>query len=75
MRSRLAPSAERTAISFCRATVRDNWRLATFAQAISSTQPTAPSNRYKVPRTSPTTCSINGTMPKVKPPLGGYCWG
>ena len=26
-------------------------------------------------RTSPTTCSISGTMPKVNPPLGGYCSG
>ena len=41
---RLAPSAMRTAISFCRPTARASSRLATFAQAISSTSATAPSS-------------------------------
>ena len=35
MRQRPAPSATRTAISFCRAAARASNRLATFAQAIS----------------------------------------
>ena len=42
IRPRLAPSAARTAISFCRASARDSSRFATFAQAMSSTKPTAP---------------------------------
>ena len=40
-RARLAPSAVRTAISFWREAARASSRLATFADAISSTQPTA----------------------------------
>ena len=36
------PSAERIAISFCREAARASNRLATFAQAISSTRLTAP---------------------------------
>ncbi len=42
MRPRLAPSASRTPISFCRAAARAISRLATLAQAISSTRPTMP---------------------------------
>ena len=41
-RPRLAPSASRTAISRCRAAALESSRLATFAQAISSTAPTTP---------------------------------
>ena len=41
-RPRLAPIAARTAISFCRAAPRARRRLATFAQAINRTNPTAP---------------------------------
>ncbi len=44
MRPRLAPIAARIAISFCLAALRARSRLATFAQAISSTNPTAPSS-------------------------------
>ena len=40
--ARVAPSAERTAISRCRAVARASIRLATLAQAISSTSETAP---------------------------------
>ena len=43
-RHRLAPSAARTAISFCRAAARASRRLATLAHAMSNTNPTAPSN-------------------------------
>ena len=40
MRARLAPSARRTAISFCRDVERARSKLATLAQAIRSTTPT-----------------------------------
>ncbi len=43
-RARLAPSAVRIAISLSRATARPSSRFATFAHAISSTQPTAASS-------------------------------
>ncbi len=42
MRARLAPKAERSAISFARTVARASRRLATFALAIKSTQATAP---------------------------------
>ena len=48
--SRLAPSAMRTAISFCRSTARASSRLATFAHAISSTSATAPVSRSSAGR-------------------------
>ena len=44
IRSRLAPTAARIAISFCRTAARAISRLATLAQAINSTKPTAPNN-------------------------------
>ena len=44
MRPRAAPSAARIAISRWRPVARTSSRLATFAQAISSTKPTAPSS-------------------------------
>ena len=44
-RARLAPMARRIAISRCRAAERARSRLATFAQAMSSTRLTAPSIR------------------------------
>ena len=71
MRTRFAPIAMRTAISFCRASARDSWRFATLAHAISSTNATAKSSTNNVPRLSPTTCSDKGTMPNVSPPFGG----
>ena len=43
-RVRPAPNAVRTAISFCRSAVRASNMWATFAHAISSTNPTAPSS-------------------------------
>ena len=49
MRKRLAPSASRTAISRVRATVRANCRFATFAQAMSKTNPTAPNKMASKP--------------------------
>ena len=56
-RQRLAPSAERKATSFCRASERVNNKLATFAHAMSSTKPTAANNTNKIGRTVPITSS------------------
>lgn len=65
IRNRPAPMASRTAISRCRADARASSRLATFAQAINSTNPTAPNivpaaarapdprNRWVMGRTAP----------------------
>jgi hypothetical protein len=75
IRARVAPSAVRTAISFWRATPRDSCRFARLTHAISRTKATAPSNRYNVRRTLPTTCSRSGTIPNVRPPLVGYTSG
>ena len=50
MRARLAPSAARTAISLVRPTALANSMLARFAQAISSTTPTAASITQSVSR-------------------------
>ena len=46
-RARPAPSASRTAISFCRAAARASISPATFAQAISKIMPTASIRTYK----------------------------
>ena len=54
MRPRLAPSAARMAISRRRAAARTNKRFARFAQAMSSTNPTAPSSTTTARRTPPT---------------------
>ena len=54
------PTAVLMAISFSRDAARDNKRLATLAQAISSTSPTAPNSFSNVGRVSPTTCSCTG---------------
>ena len=59
-RNRVAPSAPRKAISFSRAAVRANIRFATFAHAISSTNPTAPSSTHKGARISPVNISFSG---------------
>ena len=61
MRARLAPSANRTAISFWRAVALASWRFATLAHAMSITSPTAPSRVTRVGRTSPVSCSCIGT--------------
>ena len=59
-RWRDAPSATRTPISRCRATARLRNRLATFAQATSSTRPTAPSRISNGRRTCPEISSSIG---------------
>ncbi len=53
IRPRLAPSAVRTAISRARYAERASSRLATFAHAMSSTKPTAPSSERKISRIGP----------------------
>ena len=58
-RTRPAPSAERTASSAWRADARASSRLATFAQATSSTKPTAPSRTRSGVRTSPSITSLS----------------
>src|SRR5256885_4526411 len=67
-RSRPAPSATRTAISGCRAAARASRRLATFAQAMSRTNATAPSNTSNAPFTSPTNCSCRPIRVKTPSP-------
>jgi hypothetical protein len=57
MRKRLAPSAVRTAISFCLAVARARRRFATLAQAISNTIATAPNNTNSDVRRPLTNCS------------------
>ncbi|MCG3160997.1 MAG: hypothetical protein JMDDDDMK_02110 [Acidobacteria bacterium] len=61
MRQRPAPNAARTATSRCRPAARASSRLATFAQAISKTIPTAPSSTNKARRISPVNCVRSGT--------------
>ena len=67
MRLRPAPSAARIAISRRRIVARASNKFATFAHAISSTQPTAPSNTSSDVRTSPTTVSLIGNAVKLLP--------
>ena len=67
IRPRLAPRAARTAISFCRETPRANSKFATFAQAMSTTKPTAPSRISSALRISPLNCVLKGT--RVTPQL------
>ena len=55
-----APRAARTANSRLRPIERAMSRLATFTQAIKSTNPTAASNTSSNRRTSPTICSLSG---------------
>ena len=64
MRARPAPSAERIANSRLRTVARTSSRLATLAQEISSTSPTAPSIISSELRASPMMLSRNG--PTVK---------
>ena len=61
MRARFAPSAERMANSRLRPVARTSSRLATLAQAISSTRPTAPSRTSSELRASPTMESRSGS--------------
>ena len=60
-RRRLPPIAVRMAISRSRVVARASSRLATFAQPISSTNPTAPSSTSSAGRTFPTTRSASGS--------------
>ena len=60
-RERLAPSASRSAISFCRTAARASSRFATLAQAMRRTNPTAPSKMRSAGLMSPTTSSWSGT--------------
>ncbi len=59
-RARPAPTAARTTISRPRAEARASSRLATLAQAMSRTKPTAPSRTKSVCRVSPTMASCRG---------------
>ncbi len=70
MRHRVAPIETRTAISRERSAARARSRLATFAQAMSSTNATAPMSDQKRTRISlPMTCSENGVTTAVTPLL------
>ena len=60
-RQRLAPKAVRIAISFCRTVAFDKSKLATLAQAISNTHPTAPNKSSSVGLILPVSCSCRGT--------------
>ena len=70
-RPRPAPSAARIASSRLRRSMRDSIRLATLAQAISSTQPTAPSSTSSVGRARSVSSSPSPTTPAVKPEPAG----
>ena len=59
-RERVAPTARRTDSSFWRLAARASSSVATFAQAISITKPTAPSSTSSAGRTSPTNASRSG---------------
>ena len=61
-RARPAPMAARIASSRRRDADRDSSRFATFADAISSTKPTAPNSAPRVNRTFATCRSKSGTM-------------
>ena len=65
---RLAPSANRVAISCRRAAERISSRFETFAQAISSTNPTAPMKINKGVRTSPTMAVLSGIRRELHSP-------
>ena len=60
-RCQLAPSAVRTATSFCLPVARVSSRLATLAHAMSSTSVTEPITTSTASRTLPTTDSTSGT--------------
>ena len=64
-RPRDAPSALRMASSRLRASARATSRLIAFAQAISSTQPTAASTTSSVAPMSPTTRALRSCRPQV----------
>jgi len=66
-RIRLAPRAVRSAISLRRDAARASSRLATLAQAMSSTTPTAPSNTNSARPVSPTISSRSRRTTVEKP--------
>ncbi len=75
IRKRLAPSATRIPISFCRFRPRANARLPTLAHAIRRTNPTAPSNTSSAGRTSLTVAACSGTTLRPIPSsTSGYCF-
>ena len=67
IRRQLAPSAAWIASSCCRPSARTRNRLATLAQAISSTRPTVPSSTHSTRPTSPMTSARQ--RPDVRPDL------
>ncbi len=67
MLPRLPPIAVRMAISRPRVVPRASSRLATLAQPISSTHPTAPSRISSAGRTLPTIRSVSGTASTRQP--------
>ena len=74
-RERLAPNANRIAISRRRPEERARRRLAIFTHATSRTNPTAPRRRNNSARCGPTTSSFTGTSRTVHPAAAGYSVG
>ena len=73
-RPRAAPMASRTLTSRSRVAARDSMRLATLAQPISSTAPTAASMIQSAVRSDlPTTCSGSGTRFRPYAACVGSC--
>ena len=73
MRIRPAPTAARTANSCCRSVPRASSKMETLPQPISSSDATAPSNRYKV---GPSGRAYTSTMLRsLTLNLSGYCVG
>ena len=69
---RLAPSAARIASSLCRLAERINNRFATFAHAISSSNPTANSSTSSARRLPPTISSCKGVTVICHPPSSPF---
>ncbi len=67
IRMRLAPRAERTAISLCLAVAQVSSKFATLAQAISRTNVTAPRRTRSTTRIRPTTSSLSDTTVAFHP--------
>jgi hypothetical protein len=73
--ARVPPSAARTASSRRRPEARTSRRLATFAQAMSSTKPTAPDSTSRLDRTLRTSRTPTGSTLKPEPgdmPLANF---
>ena len=74
MREPVAPKARRMASSFCRAAPRARSKLATFTQAMSSTNPTAASKAVNVVRRVFIPNSLMGITVAPMPTSSlGYC--